>query len=182
LSGERLLLRELRQSDAVALYEALRVPEVRPFMWAPPPSASAFEQFVDWAHAERAAGMYICYGIVPRGEEHAIGVFELRRHQPGFLRGELGFVMAPRLWGGGAFAEGASLVLDFAFGVVGCHRIEMRAAIDNERGNAVLRKLGARREGRLRAAFVRDDQYIDQYLWSILDSDWLPRGSQPSDK
>jgi RimJ/RimL family protein N-acetyltransferase len=90
--------------------------------------------------------------------------------------------MAPRLWGGGIFNEGARLVLDFAFNVVGCHRIEARAAIDNKRGNAVLRKLGARREGRLRAAFQRDEQYVDQYLWSILDSDWLARSAQPSER
>ena len=182
LPGEQLTLRELRSSDAGAMFDALRDPEVRPFMWAPPPSAAAFEQFIEWAHSERAAGMYICYGIVPRGESHALGVFELRRHQPGFFRGELGFVMASRLWGGGIFSEGARLVLDFAFNVVGCHRIEARAAIDNKRGNAVLRKLGAHREGRLRAAFQRDEQYVDQYLWSILDSDWLARSAQPSER
>jgi len=52
--------------------------------------------FIDWAHAERATGKYICYGIVPRGETHAAGVFELRQLQPGFVRGELGFVLASR--------------------------------------------------------------------------------------
>jgi RimJ/RimL family protein N-acetyltransferase len=147
-------------------------------MWAPPPSAAAFEQFIEWARAERATGKYICYGIVPRGEVEAAGVFELRQQQPGFLRGELGFVMDPHLWGGGVFEEGARLVLDFAFRVVKIHRIEARAATDNGRGNSALRKLGARREGRLRAAFWRDEQYVDQYLWSILDSDW-PRSSSP---
>jgi len=151
-------------------------------MWAPPPNAAAFGQFIDWARAERATGKYICYGIVPHGETDAAGVFELRQQQPGFLRGELGFVMDPRLWGGGAFAQGARLVLDFAFNVVKIHRIEARAATDNGRGNSALRKLGAHREGRLRAAFWRGDEYVDQYLWSILDSDWLRRDGQPSER
>ena len=140
-------------------------------MWAPPPNAGAFSQFIEWAHAERATGKYICYGIVPRGEEHAAGVFELRQLQPGFVRGELGFVMASRLWGRGFFPEGARLVLEFSFRVVKVHRIEARSAVDNARGNAALQKLGASREGRLRAAFWREDHYVDQYLWSILDSD-----------
>jgi hypothetical protein len=30
----------------------------------------------------------VCYGVVPRDEPHACGVFELRQLQPGFLRGE----------------------------------------------------------------------------------------------
>ena len=164
------------------MFAALAAPEVRPFMWAPPPSPEAFGQFIEWAHAERATGKYVCYGIVPDGEADAIGVFELRQLQPGFLRGELGFVMAPRLWGRGAFAEGARLMLDFAFQVVKVHRIEARAAIDNDRGNAALRKLGARREGRLKAAFMRDSVYVDQYLWAILDREWWASRPQPSDR
>jgi RimJ/RimL family protein N-acetyltransferase len=181
LIGECLTLRELRRSDAEALYAELGSPEVRRFMWAPPPSANAFTQFVEWAHAERGTGKYICYGIVPRGETDAAGVFELRQLQPGFVRGELGFVMASRLWGRGLFLEGARLVLDFAFRVIKVHRIEARSAVDNARGNAALRKLGARREGRLRAAFLRDDHYVDQYLWSILDTEWHVENPQRSD-
>jgi len=140
-------------------------------MWAPPPNAAAFAQFIEWAHAERSTGKYVCYGIVPQGETDAAGVFELRQLQPNFLRGELGFVMAPRLWGRGVFPEGARLLLDFAFGTMNVHRIEARSAVDNARGNAALQKLGASREGRLRDAFWHDDHYVDQFLWSILDTD-----------
>jgi RimJ/RimL family protein N-acetyltransferase len=182
LAGDRLTLRELRASDADALYAELNTAEVRRFMWAPPPNAAAFVQFIEWAHAERATGKYICYGIVPNGETAAAGVFELRQLQPGFWRGELGFVMASRLWGSGVFQEGATLLLDFAFGTVKVHRIEARAAVDNERGNAALQKLGALREGRLRDAFWRDERYVDQYLWAILDSDWSRIRAQLRDK
>lgn len=90
--------------------------------------------------------------------------------------------MAARLWGRGLFIEGARLVLDFAFGTVRVHRIEARAAVDNARGNAALHKIGARREGRLRDAFWREDRYVDQYLWAILDSDWRHQADQLKDK
>jgi ribosomal-protein-alanine N-acetyltransferase len=172
LRGERVTLRELRATDAASLSAELNVAEVRRFMWAPPPNVAAFQRFVEWAHAERATGKYICYGVVPRGEEHACGVFELRQLQPAFFRGELGFVLSPRVWGQGVFREGARLMLDFAVDVVRVHRIEARAAVDNDRGNAALKKLGATREGRLRQAFVRDDRLVDQYLWAILASEW----------
>ena len=175
-------MRELRPSDADALYAELDSPEVRRFMWAPPPNAAAFERFIEWTYAERASGKYICYGIVPRGETHAVGVFELRQLQPGFFRGELGFVMPPRLWGTGAFTEAARLILDFGFRTVKIHRVEARAAVDNDRGNAALEKIGAQQEGRLKAAFLRDGVYLDQYLWAIVDSDWMARGDQPSDR
>ena len=51
----------------------------------------------------------------------------------------------------------------------GTHRIEARASAENPRGNAALRKIGARKEGRLRSAFVSQGRYIDQYLWAIVD-------------
>jgi len=65
-------------------------------------------------------------------------------------------------------------LLDFAFRVVKVHRIEARAAVDNMRGNGAMRKLGAEREGTLKEAFVRDERYIDQNLWALLDTRWKP--------
>lgn len=168
LTGKLVTLRELQRSDARALYSTLRRPEVARFTWPPPPSIDAFERFIEWAQAERATGKYICYGILPRGGEHVVGLFELRQLQPGFFRGELGFAIDPDVWGTGIFSESAGLLLEFAFQVVKAHRIEARAAVTNTRGNAALRKIGARQEGVLRAAFVCDGHYLDQNLWAIL--------------
>jgi diamine N-acetyltransferase len=172
LVGERLTLRELRFSDASSLYAELTTPAVKRFIWTPPPSVAAFGRFIEWSHEERATGKYICYGVVPRGEEHAVGVFELRQLQPGFLRGEFGFVIAPKLWEKRLFVEAARLLLDFAFRTVKVHRIEARGTIDNDKGNAALERLGAQREGTLKEAFWRDGHFVDQYLWAILESDW----------
>lgn len=172
LVGERVTLRELRASDASSLHAELTTPEARRFVWAPPPSVSAFEKFVDWAHAERATGRYICYAIVLRGEEHACSLFELRQLQPGFLRGEFGFVVTPKLWANGAFVEAARVLLNFAFSEVKVHRIEARAAVNNDEGNAMLAQLGAKLEGTLEEAFWQNDRFINQYLWALLDSRW----------
>jgi RimJ/RimL family protein N-acetyltransferase len=172
LEGELVMLRELRASDAPTIYTELSSPDVKRFIWAPPPSVAAFEKFIEWTPTERIAGKYICYGVVPHGEAHACGVFELRQLQPGFLRGELGFAVTQRLWSGGLFVEAAWLLLDFAFRQVRVHRVEARAAVNNARGNAALKALGARREGTLKEAFWQDDHFVDQYLWAFLDSRW----------
>jgi ribosomal-protein-serine acetyltransferase len=68
----------------------------------------------------------------------------------------------------------ARLLLDFAFHVVGVHRIEARARVDNLRSNMALRTLGARNEGTLRAAFICDGQFVDQHLWAIVGGlEWV---------
>ena len=42
----------------------------------------------------------------------------------------------------------------------------------NNRGNGALRKIGAVQEGLLRRSFLRNGEYHDQVLWSILAEDW----------
>ena len=44
--------------------------------------------------------------------------------------------------------------VDFAIGIMGVHRIEARTAVDNVRSNVAMSRLGARKEGVLRGAFV----------------------------
>ena len=70
------------------------------------------------------------------------------------------------------FTRGAELVVEFAFEVVGARRVEARSAIQNERGNGALRKLGAVQEGILRKSFLRGGKLHDQALWAIVDEDW----------
>jgi ribosomal-protein-alanine N-acetyltransferase len=172
----RLTLREIRMSDAAQLLGVARSPEVSRFMWPAPAELEGFRRFIEWAWAERAAGKYIGFVIVPQGAAAAAGLFELRQMQPGFFRAELGFFIEPAYWGTGLFTEAAQLVLDFAFRVVGIHRIEARATVDNIRSNRVLRKLGAQQEGVLRASFVCDGALLDQALWAFVRGlDTMPR-------
>ena len=44
--------------------------------------------------------------------------------------------------------------------------------MQNGRGNGALRKIGAVQEGVLRKSFLRDGEYLDQALWTILETDW----------
>ena len=91
-----------------------------------------------------------------------------------FETAEWGFAIGSGYWGTGLFEAGARLVLDFSFDVVGVHRLEARAAVRNGRGNGALRKIGAVCEGVLRKSFLRNGEYLDQNLWSILSEDRRP--------
>ena len=168
LMNDDVTLRELRRSDAAALQRIARCPDVARHTWPAPHDVKAFERFIEWARTERAAGRYVCFGIVPDGATDASGLFELRQMQPGFFRGELGCIMDPTLWGTGLFQAAARLMLEFAFGIVGVHRIEARTSVDNVRSNMAMSRLGARKEGLLRAAFVSDGRHVDQHLWAIV--------------
>ena len=172
LNGSLVTLRELRQSDAASLFTALTCDEVTRFLSPPPSTVEGFERFIAWTLKQREAGHYVCFAIVPRGSETAIGLFQLRSLEPDFGSAEWGFAIAPEFWGTGMFVDGAKLVVQFAFDVIGSHRLEARAAVRNARGNGALKKLGAVREGVMRKSFLRNGEFLDQSLWTILAEDW----------
>jgi [ribosomal protein S5]-alanine N-acetyltransferase len=172
LTGSMVTLRELRLSDAPSLLSMLSTEEVARFISPPPTTIEGFERFIAWTHRERAAGNYVCFAVVPHGMETAIGIFQVRTLEPGFATAEWGFAIGSPFWGTGVFADGAKLVIQFAFSEVGVHRLEARAAVANGRGNGALRKIGAVQEGILRKSFLRNGEYLDQSLWTILNEDW----------
>ena len=172
LKGARVTLRDLRLSDAPSLLAMLATDEVARFISPPPPTVEGFERFIAWTHRERAAGRYACFAVVVDGTDTAVGLFQVRQLEPGWAAAEWGFALGSSYWGTGVFIDGAQLVVDFAFGTIGVHRLEARAAAQNGRGNGALRKVGAVQEGVLRKSFLRNGEYLDQVLWTIVDEDW----------
>jgi RimJ/RimL family protein N-acetyltransferase len=164
-------LRELRAGDAPALLEMLAIDEVARFISPPPTTVEGFERFIAWAQTMRRAGSYVCFGVVPRGFDRAVGILQLRALTPDFAIAEWGFAIGAPFWGTGLFMESADVTLDFAVDVMGVQRLEARAVTLNGRGNGALTKLGAVREAVLRQSFSKAGQVYDQYLWGILAAD-----------
>ena len=151
---------------AVPITSPVRVSE------SPPTTVDGFEKFIGWAQRQRRAGSYACFAVTLVTDDTAIGIFQLRELEPGFGTAEWGFAIGSPYWGTGAYQDGAELLVRFAFEQVGVHRLEARAAVRNGRGNGALRKIGAVQEGLLRKSFLKNGEYIDQALWTILVEDW----------
>jgi ribosomal-protein-alanine N-acetyltransferase len=171
LQAKGITLRELRVSDASSLLALLTTEEVTRFISPPPTTVEGFERFIQWAQREREAGRYVCFAVVPAGSDTAVGLFQIRQLDPMFGTAEWGFALGSAYWGSGLFVSGAELMIDFAFDVIGVHRLEARAAVENGRGNGALRKMGAVQEGILRRSFLRNGRFLDQALWTILPED-----------
>jgi RimJ/RimL family protein N-acetyltransferase len=172
MSGKGVTLRELRASDAPSLFSMLTTEEVSRFISPPPTTVEGFERFIAWTLRQRHAGTYACFAVTLEGSDTAIGIFQLRELEPGFGTAEWGFAIGSSYWGTGVFQKGAELVINFAFETVGVHRLEARAAVRNGRGNGALKKVGAVQEGLLRKSFLKNGEYLDQVLWTILAEEW----------
>ncbi len=173
LGSRALTLRELRPSDAAALVRVLRSPAVERYLSPGPATLDEASSFIGWTHRAREAGRYLGFGVVPNGGTEPVGLFQIWPLEPTFRTAEWGFALAHSFWGPGLFGQSARLVADFAFDTLGAARIEARAAAENDRGNAALRKLGFEQEGRLRRCFECTGGVVrDHLLWSLLDDDW----------
>ena len=132
-----------------------------------------FEKFIAWTNRQREAGKAVAFGITLKGSDTVIGLFQVRSLTNTFDNAEWGFAVGSDFWGTGIFHDAAQLVLDFAFDILGVHRMEAKAAVKNGRGNGALQKLGAVQEALLRRSFLRNGVYLDQACWTILVSAWI---------
>lgn len=168
LRGSSVTVRQLRQADAGPLLRLLADDDVSRFISAPPRTLDEFARFVRWSNRQRRDGAYATFAVVPRGDDRAVGLIQVRQLEPKFDTAEWGFALGAPYWGTGIFPEAAALVRGFARETLGTRRLEARAVVHNARGNAALRKIGATWEGTLRRSFFKHGEFMDQHLWAML--------------
>jgi [ribosomal protein S5]-alanine N-acetyltransferase len=172
LAARCVALRELQLSDAEPLTRHFSDPLVTQYLAPPPDSVPAFERFIEWAHGRRAAAECCCYGVVPAGGVHAVGIFQLRRLNASGQLAEWGFVIGRPHWGTGMFDVCADELLRFAFEALGVRRLEATVSLCNARGNAVLRRIGAIQTGFLTCRALEGAPLVDGAVWSLTPGDW----------
>ena len=87
---------------------------------------------------------------------------------------ELGVWLDSSAQGRGLVQEACRLMIDYAFGVRGLHRVEWHCDPHNERSRVAAIRLGLTYEGTMRSCSVVNGRRIDSEIWSVLASDWPP--------
>jgi RimJ/RimL family protein N-acetyltransferase len=77
--------------------------------------------------------------------------------------------------GKGYGTEAMKLMLDYAFGVLNLHRIELNVFAFNARAIHLYEKLGFKKEGVQREALFYNHQYHDSIIMSILEHEYRER-------
>jgi ribosomal-protein-alanine N-acetyltransferase len=172
LASRRVSLREPTPRDSGDLLVLLSVDDATRFGTDEPVGAFAVQRLIERAARDRGLGISFTYAITLNGSRRIVGLIQTRQLDPAFEGAEWECVIHPSFRGRGAFLEAVRLVGSFAFGTVGCRRLEARVSTANGRGNGALRKLGAVQEGLLRRSLRCGGADFDQVLWSLLKEDW----------
>ncbi|MER8017132.1 GNAT family protein [Streptomyces griseoluteus] len=85
---------------------------------------------------------------------------------------EAGCWLVPGAGGRGLVTRGMTVLLDWAFGERGMHRVEWHVAPGNQPSVNVARRLGLSREGVLRENFPHRGVRTSTEVWAVLAPEW----------
>ena len=89
--------------------------------------------------------------------------------------GEIGYWLDAGHEGHGYVTRACERFLAFGFDELGLHRIELQAAVGNERSRAVARRLGMTEEGIARDGVRVANGYLDLVSYGLLEDEWRAR-------
>lgn len=146
IRSERLRLRPWRDNDGDALAQLLSDPQVMADVGGPVDRQASDRRlaefqatyqrlgFCKWAVEHDGTFIGYC-GVMPGAPDHPLGDHH-----------EIGWRLLPSFWGHGFATEAARAALDHALGSVGLLEVLAFTAGDNVRSQAVVSKLGLRRD------------------------------------
>ena len=179
IKTNRLLLRDLVDSDWVAVHEYSSDPKVCEFMDWGPNSARETKEFIKRAirAAKDKPRFAYDFAITCDDADRVIGAVSLVLVGFPANQAMIGYVLGRQHWGQGIMSEAVGAVIDFGFQTLKLHRISAACDPKNVASFRVMEKCGLRREG-----YFVEDKYIkgrwrDTLAYSILAREWNDRQS-----
>lgn len=168
-----LRLDDLRPEDAPALFAYRGDPDVARFQGWRPASVVDAERFIESqrAIAPDTPGSWWQRAIRLRDSGGLIGDAGLHFVDADTV--ELGISVAPVHQRHGFAREALEVVLDFAFGGLGKHRVYASVDPRNTACVRLLEGLGLRREAHFRESVRTADGWTDDVVFAILAREWL---------
>ncbi len=172
LDGGRVKLRWLTDHDVPAIFSIFGDPEVaRYWGFAKLSDLAAGAALLAEIHKEFRSGTLFQWGV-EAADGHLVGTCTLARIDLSNRRAELGFALGRAFWGRGYMAAALTVLLEFAFGRLGLHRVFADTDPRNARSIRLLERLGFRREGVLREHYWVQGEPQDGVVYGLLRSEW----------
>jgi RimJ/RimL family protein N-acetyltransferase len=171
LAGELVLLRPVEAADASGL--AAIDPETERLTGSHLDDGFTIDNLETWYATRAEHDDRLDLSIIERATGEWAG--EVVLNELSLLNESCGFrilLQGPRFYGRGLGSEATRLVIDYAFNVVGVHRIELEVYDFNPRARHVYEKVGFVYEGTKRDALRWDGEWVDCHCMGLLERDW----------
>lgn len=174
LRTDRLLLRELEESDAAACNEYERDPEVVRLQSNGTRTLEESLAYIQKSRATMIASPRRTFdlAVVLPGEDRLIGRAGIHVTDPEIREATIWYVLHPAHWGKGYIPEAMRALVDHGFGELGLHRVYADCDPGNHASARVAEKLGMRREAHfVENAWIKGE-WVDSRIYAMLDREW----------
>ncbi len=170
LTGEHVVLEPAAERHVADLLSAAQDEQVWTWLpWRRPGTEGELAAILD---GERRVALP--FAQVERATGRAVGITTYRDIDERHRTLEVGGTWLGRPWWRTAInTEAKLLILGHAFEVLQANRVAIKTDIRNERSQAAIERLGAKREGVLRHQYIRPDGTLrDTVLYSVIPEEW----------
>ncbi len=173
LETARLILRRMRPSDYIDMYEYARREDVTKYLlWHPHTDKFQTLRYLTYISTRYKSGQFYDWAVIERESEKMIGTCGFTTFDLEANSGEIGYVLNPDFWGRGYATEAVSRVVAFGFDVLELNRIEAKFMEKNSASLRVMEKAGMTFEGIGRQAMLIKGKYENVGVSAILKSDY----------
>jgi RimJ/RimL family protein N-acetyltransferase len=178
----RLLVRRFQESDLTAFVDYRNDPEVARYQgWDTIPEARAAAMLQELRVSEPGVpGQWFQFAIELKETRQLVGDCGLAVLVQDARQAQLGISLARAHQGQGLATEAVNAVLDYAFINLDLHRVVATVDADNARSAALMERVGLRREGHFIKNAWFKGHWADEFLYAVLQAEWLPRRGLPA--
>jgi len=181
LTTARLVLRRFSEEDIGAFLIYRNDTEVIRYQnWTGCTVAEAAE-FIRRQQSQEACvpGKWLQIAIAFKTTNELIGDCGLRIHEVDARQATIGVSLARPCHGQGFAVEALSCLFDYLFQQLGLHRVVVDTDVENTAMQKLAGRLGMRHEGHLRQSLWFKGGWADEYLYAILQEEWLAARKPP---
>lgn len=176
LATERLTLRPLAESDVDAIFAIARDPEFPRFMtWDAHGDRADTVAFVGDTRAELARGTGVTWAVLKDGAFAGQIALTGIQWQMGAWRrdrAEIGYWIAPAHQRQGYAVEATRAVMQFAFEVLGLHKVTIGCLPENEPSRKVIEQSGFRYSHRVDEDVYRHGRWYSHLRYELNVNEW----------
>ena len=178
----RLLVRRFQDGDLPAFIEYRNDPEVARYQsWDSIPEAKGLAMIQEQIRIEPGVpGLGFQFAIALKETGQLAGDCGLFVQVQDARQAQLGITLARPHQGQGLATEAVNAVLDYAFINLDLHRVVATVDVENARSAALMERVGLRREGHFIKNAWFKGHWSDEYLYAVLQAEWLPRRGLPA--
>ena len=173
LKTPRLVLRDLRPSDDLALFEVFKDEEVTRYYDTDVfTDITQAQELITFLNTRYEKGTGIRWAITRQGEDQLIGTIGFNSWNKASQVGVIGYELAKPYWNQGIISEALQAMLDFGFSTDTVNRVEALVMPGNIASVRVLRKYNFQLEGLLREKGYWKGAFHDLEMYALLKREY----------